>query len=402
MMTTQNLVLTLNAVTEKVFNGTPVSFESCHQPIPQYHGKACCRLCTLHKKHPKIRERCTRFYRETLGQTGHSTCPFGVRVYQEIIEVPGIDDRVLRIQCGAQKQERTNVENGLDRLEKKVIRSALVDLKVQPVRDEVVNSRVHDVKQLVASLSMALVGDSIRALGHQLMTPAQGAFADLDRIADGTTSANASRTDTNTPSNRLRSNVEEVVRIAKRLSILLSGELEHENNSLRRVVTHTAVQKIARGLHALADARNIEIRVGYNDYEIALYAVPDQFDLVLSTLLENAVKYSFAGASTGRPRPIGIHFEKSDRHIEICIRNDGVKIDADEILHERLFELNYRGRHSGDRGRRGTGSGLFIARRIADSHSARIEISSTELEPPNKKTMCTNEFRLIWPLYLKE
>jgi two-component system sensor histidine kinase KdpD len=121
-------------------------------------------------------------------------------------------------------------------------------------------------------------------------------------------------------------------------------------------------------LAALADLeRNVEgrkIKTELPDTPVSIAADPHLIQIVMTQLLDNAVKYSPPDS------PIEIEVEASPTAATIAVRNEGVAIDDDE--RERIFDKFYRGRQS-RRQIEGTGMGLAIARTIVESHGGAIE-----------------------------
>jgi two-component system, OmpR family, phosphate regulon sensor histidine kinase PhoR len=99
---------------------------------------------------------------------------------------------------------------------------------------------------------------------------------------------------------------------------------------------------------------------------------PDQLAQVFTNLIDNAMKYSGAGASVRiHPAP------ESPAHpgrVGICVTDSGIGIPRDKLsrLTERFYRVNvHQSRHKG-----GTGLGLAIVKHILNRHRGRLEISS--------------------------
>jgi signal transduction histidine kinase len=146
---------------------------------------------------------------------------------------------------------------------------------------------------------------------------------------------------------------------------------------MRRITVHNMAESICLRNRAKADDRRVDLHVGFNRHSLHVSVVPDLFEIVLSALIENAVKYSHSGHADRNNR-VNIEFGDSPGRLRIVVENRGVRIDRDEIDSGAIFELGYRGKHSQDRQRSGTGSGLFIARQIASSHGAQIDVESQD------------------------
>jgi two-component system sensor histidine kinase KdpD len=121
---------------------------------------------------------------------------------------------------------------------------------------------------------------------------------------------------------------------------------------------HAAIQE----LEGRVEGRKLEIRIPESVPAVA--ADPHLIQIVMSQLLDNALKYSPPDS------PIEIQVTASAAQVSIAVKNEGAEIDEDE--RHRIFDKFYRGRKS--RGRiEGTGMGLAIARTIVESHGGGIE-----------------------------
>ena len=90
---------------------------------------------------------------------------------------------------------------------------------------------------------------------------------------------------------------------------------------------------------------------------------------VLDNLISNALKYSASCT------PIVISIQKGDDQVKVSVTNFGSVISPDE--QEQIFTKFYRGNgHS----QPGYGLGLYLARRLVESHGGRIWVESSPAE----------------------
>ena len=87
---------------------------------------------------------------------------------------------------------------------------------------------------------------------------------------------------------------------------------------------------------------------------------------VLTNLVDNAVKYSPAGAG------VDVHAFAEDGRIRVEVRDRGPGVAPE---HQALIFEKF-GRVAGEHAKPGTGLGLFIARSIAQAHGGSLEVSS--------------------------
>jgi len=98
----------------------------------------------------------------------------------------------------------------------------------------------------------------------------------------------------------------------------------------------------------------------------AVRADPDKLRQVINQLVENAVKYSPAGAV------VRVEARKHPDSVEITVTDEGDGIPDSQI--DRVFEKFYRGSVADP----GTGLGLFIAQGLVSAMGGRIWVRSEE------------------------
>ena len=87
---------------------------------------------------------------------------------------------------------------------------------------------------------------------------------------------------------------------------------------------------------------------------------------VLTNLIDNAVKYSPAGAEV----EVDTFAHNGLIHVEVRDRGPGVAAENQTLIFEKF------GRVSGEHAKPGTGLGLFIARSIAEAHGGSLQVRS--------------------------
>ncbi len=89
--------------------------------------------------------------------------------------------------------------------------------------------------------------------------------------------------------------------------------------------------------------------------------------MLVSNLLENAVKYSPPGTT------IGLDLHKGSESIVLKVSDEGVGIPVKERKY--IFDKFYRVGNEQTRVTKGTGLGLYLCRKIAEAHRARIQVT---------------------------
>jgi len=92
--------------------------------------------------------------------------------------------------------------------------------------------------------------------------------------------------------------------------------------------------------------------------------------MVISNLVENAIKYS------GRGSRAEVLAKKDGSSVKITVRDDGIGIDAEHLPH--IFERFYRVDKSRSRRLGGTGLGLSIVKHVVESAGGEVRASSRE------------------------
>lgn len=101
--------------------------------------------------------------------------------------------------------------------------------------------------------------------------------------------------------------------------------------------------------------------------------------IVLSNLVENAIRYSGRGSQVevlaGKEKREGAKGEE-ERRVTVTVRDDGIGIDTEHLPH--IFERFYRVDKSRSRRLGGTGLGLSIVKHVVESAGGEVSASSRE------------------------
>ena len=113
----------------------------------------------------------------------------------------------------------------------------------------------------------------------------------------------------------------------------------------------------------------------YNRQNIQFDSIPEQvfysgdklaFDMVISNLVENAIKYS------NKDEAISINLVEENGQIRITIKDQGIGIEQED--HLKVFDRFYRSSNHSVRSKTGTGLGLFLVKEIIEAHRGEIRI----------------------------
>lgn len=150
-------------------------------------------------------------------------------------------------------------------------------------------------------------------------------------------------------------------------NLLEMTRLQAGGGHLRMSVLPTS--EMIRGVIArkMRNVGNRKITFVARSGEIQIVADAALFDLVLTNVLQNAIRYSPAD------RPIRVTCETDGAACLICVTDEGIGISPEDQL--RVFDRFYRGER-GDKMSGGSGLGLAIAKGFVEASGGSISITS--------------------------
>ncbi len=163
-------------------------------------------------------------------------------------------------------------------------------------------------------------------------------------------------------------NTDRLIRIVDDIRIL--SELEHPSTSLdiSDVNLEDVVNDAIEFFRGKAEEKNIELIVEKEVNIPIIHADRFRIEQVLTNLIDNAVRYTAAGAVTVR---IGAR----RNFVTIVVSDTGIGIEEEHLT--RLFERFYVIDKARSRSRGGTGLGLAIVKHIVTLHDGWVRVSST-------------------------
>jgi len=134
------------------------------------------------------------------------------------------------------------------------------------------------------------------------------------------------------------------------------------------------LEEMIKELKALAEVRNVEIKFKNNKKLPLVYADPDKIRMVISNLIDNAIKYS---KKEGAWVEIGAEkYQKDKNLIFVSVKDNGLGIP--EIMKKQVFGKFFRGESLVRQKVEGTGLGLFIAKGVIKMSGGEMDFESEE------------------------
>jgi len=155
--------------------------------------------------------------------------------------------------------------------------------------------------------------------------------------------------------------------VAQMLTLARVEEADESRDATGTSDVFRCLREVTQELETMAEASGIPILI-YGDEELRVDAEPEQFKLLCTNLLMNALQHSPADSA------IRVDVRREGSHAAIRIRDDGDGIAPEYLPH--LFERFFRSDPSRSRKTGGTGLGLAICKAVVDKFGGTIEIES--------------------------
>jgi len=204
--------------------------------------------------------------------------------------------------------------------------------------------------------------DFVANVSHELRTPISVIKANAETLLEGALEDPSAA----------RRFVEGLYRHADRLSRLVTDLLDISRlESGRRellgelVDLGEAVEEVIAGLEGEADAKGVSL-AGVVPDGLEVHADAKALEQVLFNLVDNAIKYSPAGAS------VQIAAQTAGNDVRIEVRDDGPGIDPKHRV--RIFERFYRVDPGRSREMGGTGLGLSIVKHLVEAMGGEVGV----------------------------
>ncbi|MDP3527861.1 cell wall metabolism sensor histidine kinase WalK [Methylicorpusculum sp.] len=163
--------------------------------------------------------------------------------------------------------------------------------------------------------------------------------------------------------------VERLTLIVEELLVLARMDAGLERDSRETICINRIIEATIKRMQSMAEKRDVQIIVE-SVPQIFTNMAYGSVDLILSNLLDNAVKFSPKG---GR---ISVHLALTENLGELSVSDNGPGIERDE--QQRIFERFYRGSIASTTHVAGAGLGLALSQAIACGHGGHIEMTNND------------------------
>lgn len=150
--------------------------------------------------------------------------------------------------------------------------------------------------------------------------------------------------------------------------ILAAARLDHPYKPKKQWIDLVSVlNNLINGY--VAQYPSVVIRLHVEGEEAPLFASKQDIQSIFTNLIENAIKY-------GSGSPIDITLKEQKENWEIEVADLGPGIPGNEKM--RVFQKFYRLGREETRTSKGTGLGLYIVKKIVDSHNGAVHIKDNQ------------------------
>ena len=218
----------------------------------------------------------------------------------------------------------------------------------------------------LAEEASRLKGEFLANTSHELRTPLTGILLGLELATDGSVVDDSERDDLLATAHLSASRLLEMINGLLDLAKIEAGRLEVHPE---RLVIETAVDKVVGQLRPTAERRGLELQVAgwVEGAACVAWADPLAVHQIVTNLLGNALKFTERGG-------VVISFIARDGRVAIRVADTGMGIDEQQLT--RLFQPFVQADGSSTRRFEGSGLGLVIARRMAESMGGSLTLRS--------------------------
>lgn len=196
-------------------------------------------------------------------------------------------------------------------------------------------------------------------ISHELKSPLARMRIALELLRDGQPDEARSNM-----IGEIEQNIIESEKLIEQLLVLSNVEMALPWKQKMQLDLLEILEKITNKLRPVSHAAAADVRMinATSENTIIVEGDADQLERAFGNILDNAMKFS------GDHQEVTIEVKKESGRVDVQIADHGPGVDSAEL--QRIFEPFYRS--TKNHMKNGSGLGLFIARRIIESHEGKI------------------------------
>jgi len=211
----------------------------------------------------------------------------------------------------------------------------------------------------------------VASMSHELRTPLAVMSSAADNLADGLVKSQDS---VNRYGSILRQQSRNMSDLVDRILIFASTEDKHLHQALEPLAVDDLIHSVVRDTNARLSGAAIAIDTQVEPDLPPVLANKVAISQCLYSLIDNAVKYSNQSRRIRIRAYASSALTRSGNELCIGVEDGGIGIDASELPH--IFNPFYRSPRVRAAQIHGTGLGLSLAKRIAESMGGRLSVLS--------------------------
>ena len=150
---------------------------------------------------------------------------------------------------------------------------------------------------------------------------------------------------------------------------LIAGKIgKPKEGDLKLIDINIAVKNTLHLMQEKTKAKNLKIIIKTTPEPSYLNIVPDDFDIILTNLIDNSVKY------TEQEGTISINSTITDKEVKLEISDTGIGITTEDL--NKIFNEFYRSKNAKVAELRGTGLGMSIVKNLIKQYGGSIDVQS--------------------------
>ena len=150
---------------------------------------------------------------------------------------------------------------------------------------------------------------------------------------------------------------------------LIAGKIgKPKEGDIKLIDINIAVKNTLHLMQEKTKAKNLKIIIKTTPEPSYLNIVPDDFDIILTNLIDNSVKY------TEQEGTISINSTITDKEVKLEISDTGIGITTEDL--NKIFNEFYRSKNAKVAELRGTGLGMSIVKNLIKQYGGSIDVQS--------------------------